>query len=166
MKKILLILLFISSFSFGQDYKLVKSEKSGKVNLIGMTNRSAYQDTNFAWWFNSEYKNYDVDTLSLDSAMVSLEDVMIKIVLGTWCSDSRREVPRFLKILDYLKFPEDKYLLINVDRDKNDLNGSLEALNIQLVPTIIFYKEGNELGRIIESPIESLEKDLVRIVKP
>jgi tetratricopeptide (TPR) repeat protein len=37
------------------------------------------------------------------------------------------------------------------------------GLNIHRVPTIIVYKNGKELQRIVESPVESLEQDLLNI---
>ncbi len=33
------------------------------------------------------------------------QDATITCVLGTWCSDSRREVPRFWKLLDEMDHP-------------------------------------------------------------
>ena len=37
-------------------------------------------------------------------------------------------------------------------------------LDIELVPTFIFYRNGEELGRIVETPEDTLEKDLAEIV--
>ena len=37
--------------------------------------------------------------------------------------------------------------------------------NIVRVPTIIVEQKGNEIGRIIEFPITSLEKDLLTILR-
>ena len=39
-----------------------------------------------------------------------------------------------------------------------------EGLNIEKVPTFIFYKNGIEIGRIIESPEKSIEKDFLKIL--
>jgi thiol-disulfide isomerase/thioredoxin len=87
-------------------------------------------------------------------------------VLGTWCPDSRREVPRFMRILDSLEYPKEQLKIICVDRKKQALNNETDSLNIVYVPTIIFYtKEGVEVGRIIEHPKgETLEEDLEAIL--
>jgi len=37
-------------------------------------------------------------------------------------------------------------------------------LNITNIPTFIFYKNGKEMHRIVESPMESLEKDMLKII--
>jgi thiol-disulfide isomerase/thioredoxin len=142
----------------------VIDQKSGKPVLVGICDRDAFKDTSFAWWFNSEYENYDVDKETLANIKMDNEFHSITIVMGTWCSDSRREVPRFYKILDFLKFPSEKVKLIMVDRKKGAAEVDISSLKIELVPTIIFYNDGLEIGRIIESPKESLEKDLAAIL--
>ena len=38
----------------------------------------------------------------------------------------------------------------------------LEVLN---VPTIIFYRNGNEINRFVELPVNSLESDIAKIIK-
>ncbi len=91
-------------------------------------------------------------------------DYTIKIVMGTWCSDSRREVPRFYKLLDELKLVDEEITLINVDRMKKVPEINMDDLNILLVPTFIIYRGGKEIGRIVETPIETLEKDLLNIL--
>jgi len=41
----------------------------------------------------------------------------------------------------------------------------IDNLDIKRVPTFIIYENGEEIGRIIETPKKSLEKDLEKIVK-
>jgi thiol-disulfide isomerase/thioredoxin len=165
MKALLLFIVVTITVIYSQDkYKAVTDEKSGKVMLVGEITREAFKDTSFAWWYNSEYENYSPDKTILDSVTLKSSDIKFVIVLGTWCSDSRREVPRFFKITDSLKITADRIKLISVDRDKKDLSGKVDSLNIELVPTFIFYKNENEIGRITEAPIETLEKDFNAIV--
>jgi len=166
MNKILLILFFVVSILSAQEKnKMIIDDKSGKPILIGICDREAFSDSNFAWWFNSEYKLYSPEEIIIDSIKNHNNEFAITIVMGTWCSDSRREVPNFYKLLDLLKFPEDKITLINIDRKKDGINTDISKLNIELVPTFIIYINGNEIGRIIETPIESLEKDLLKILE-
>jgi len=164
MKSLLIVFLF-SLVGFAQTINQhVIDQKSGKVMLVGICDREAFQDTSFAWWFNSEYENYDIDKEALAHVKMDTEFHSITIVMGTWCSDSRREVPRFYKIMDFLKFPAEKIKLILVDRKKEAAGVDISSFNIEFVPTIIFYNDGLEIGRIIESPKESLEKDLSAIL--
>lgn len=142
----------------------VFDEKSNNMMLVGESPRKAYQDEDFAIWFNSEYTNYIVNSEALEKSKKNIEGKVIRIVLGTWCPDSRREVPRFIKMLDFLNFPDDKVLFINVDRNKKGLRDEVNGLEINFVPTFIIYENGREIGRIIEKPEVSLEKDLSKIV--
>ena len=46
-----------------------------------------------------------------------------------------------------------------------DLSEGLEeGLDIQRTPTFIFFKNGVEIGRIVETPRDSLENDILKIV--
>ena len=96
--------------------------------------------------------------------MISTDNLTIKVVLGTWCPDSRREVPRFLHVLDLWKFPAEKVTFIGVDNLKLSPVGEYDQLDIQRVPTFILYKNNIEAGRIIENPLTSLEQDIVNIL--
>ncbi|MFA3782518.1 thioredoxin family protein [Melioribacteraceae bacterium 4301-Me] len=166
MKKMLSIFFLIFAVNINAQEKCVTKldEKSGNPMLIGLINREAFADTNYAWWFDAEYKNYNVDSASLEKVIDKLNAYNIVIVMGTWCSDSRREVPRFFKILDYLKFPQEKIKMIAVDRNKKALDREIDKLNIEKVPDFIFYNGATEVGRIVESPKESLEKDISAII--
>lgn len=139
-------------------------EKTNKPMFIGLCDRTAFEDSSFASWFNTEYNDYSVDSSTLDLISTNTDSLFIKIILGTWCGDSREQVPRFLKILDYLRFPTDNLLLIFVDRKKLAGDFDIEDLDIKLVPTIIIYKNQTEIGRIIETPKISLEEDLVDVL--
>jgi thiol-disulfide isomerase/thioredoxin len=159
-------LLFVFSLIITAQQKncLVIDEKSGKPMLIGMCDREAFADTNFAWWFDSEYDNYETSKEEVELLSGKLDSVKIKIIMGTWCSDSRREVPRFFKILDELRFDFAKLEMVCVNREKKALDYEIAPLDIKLVPTFIFYRNGKEIGRIIEVPETSLEADLIKIL--
>ena len=85
--------------------------------------------------------------------------------MGTWCSDSHEQVPRFFKVMDEAGYPADNVRIICVDREKKDGSEDVDSLNIELVPTFIFYKEGIELGRIVETPKQTMEEDIFEILK-
>jgi hypothetical protein len=52
-------------------------------------------------WYYEEFNSYEPDIELLNNLESSggLAGVDITIVMGTWCSDSRREVPRFTSFL-------------------------------------------------------------------
>lgn len=118
-------------------------------------------------WFNTEYKAYKPSAKGVKALkeVDKTADYRIIIVLGTWCSDSRREIPRFFKIVDALGFPQANILTILVDENKNDASGLAKQFTIKYVPTFIFMDaNGKELGRIVEAPAKKLESDWLTII--
>ena len=85
--------------------------------------------------------------------------------MGSWCSDSRQWVPDFFKIMDFIHYPSDSVKIICVNRKLQGRKDEADSLNIEKVPTFIFYRNNKELGRIIEEPKVSLEKDMIGILK-
>ncbi len=140
-------------------------ETDGEEMLLGVCNLDGLKMEPFNTWFQEEYDNYVVDVATLKGLnQEKFEGIEIFIIMGTWCSDSQREVPRFYKILENINFTLDNILMIAVDRSKTVEDVPISRMEIELVPTIIFHKDGEELGRIIESPEESLEKDILKIL--
>ena len=92
----------------------------------------------------------------------------IKLFLGTWCGDSKRESPKLIKILETADFPMEQLEIVALDYRKGlyktSPTGEEKGLNIIKVPTIIFFKDGKEVNRIVESPLETLEQDIAQIV--
>lgn len=162
---ILFFVIIIASLQAQQKNTLITDEKTGKPMLIGFIDRTALVDSNFSSWFDPEFKDYEVDVAALEGVENNLKDISITIVLGTWCSDSHEQVPRFLKILDILNFNQEEGItMIAVDRDKEGQADETDNLDIKAVPTFIIFRNSVEIGRIIETPKESLEKDLASII--
>lgn len=144
--------------------QITVDEKTSKRMLIGLCDRNAFHDTSFVSWFNDEYEKYAVDTSTINLIAEEIQVLKMKIVLGTWCSDSREQIPRLFKILDHIKYSENNIQMFCVDRKKKAGEYDVDDLRIELVPTIIIYKDSEEIGRIIETPKMSLEEDMVDII--
>jgi thiol-disulfide isomerase/thioredoxin len=84
--------------------------------------------------------------------------------MGTWCSDSRRDSPAFFKLMDFLKIKDQKLELIAMTLEKNTPDSLEKGLEIYNIPTFIFKKDGKEINRIVEFPIETIEKDILEIL--
>ena len=132
--------------------------------LVGLSNRFGLEQTPFSEWYHEEYGTYELDNEVMKIIKDNIKNVRIKLFMGTWCRDSKREVPRIYRILDAVSFDKSRLTLINLDRTKSSPKGKEERLNIHHVPTLILYRNGIEIGRIIESPIKSLEKDIAAIL--
>ncbi len=144
--------------------KVSIDEKTGKPMLVGVTERSAFELPDFNSWYNNQYIWYEPDEFILEQIKILSDSIDIQIFMGTWCSDSKREVPRFLKIIDLSEFNHNKLQIINVDRKKNSPSHEERNKNIEFVPTFIINKNGDEIGRIVEFPIITLESDLLNIL--
>ena len=89
----------------------------------------------------------------------------VTVFLGTWCSDSRRAVPRLWSAIDaaggVVPF---KVTYIAVDREKKDPAGQAAKSDIRYVPTFIVVRDGHEVGRIVESSPNGVEADLLALL--
>lgn len=144
----------------------VETTNDGKM-LLGFQTKSQLQKTPYSDWYTQEHADYSMDQKAMaELKKEKLNSYKIVVVLGTWCEDSHREVPRLFKILETLNFPESKLSIIAVNRKYEAPGGEEGVYNIKKVPTIIVEKYGKEIGRITESPPSGyLERDLLEIVK-
>ncbi|SHG43633.1 thioredoxin family protein [Flagellimonas flava] len=169
MKTIIASLFLISTmFTYSQSLNQEILLEDGKQFLLGKIDLEGLQSSPYETWFNSGFDAYQVDQTLVALFKEGLNDHYIKLFLGTWCGDSKREVPRFLKILKAANFPMENIEIVALDRRKGKVKTSPtkeeKGLNIIRVPTMLFYKNGVESNRIVESPITSLEEDIAEIV--
>lgn len=133
--------------------------------FLGYINPARFSQPPHSEWYLKGFEAYQpVQEVIGKLALTDKENLSIKIVMGTWCPDSRREVPRFMKILDLWGFPEEKVTIIGVDNTKIAPIGDYEKLGIERVPTFIILENKVEKGRIIENPVTSLEQDMLNIL--
>ena len=175
MRRILIAILLMSSAynnnSFSSNAvipdslnKEIITERDSIGMLVGLCNRAGLLKMPYDSWFKPVYNDYSVDMKTLKKAKGLLENIRITVFMGTWCGDSREQVPQFYKILDSLHFDESGLTLICLDRDKKSPSDEQKGMNIERVPTMVFYRGTDEIGRIIETPEKILEKDIVRIL--
>ncbi len=143
------ILLFTFAESMSQNNPCGTTPK----HILGGENGSIFQAE-----FNTYVPKMDF-LLKTD-----FDGVLIKVILGDWCEDSQREVPRFMRISEVIpkSMLQIEYFL--VDRDKYCADPAVQELKVPYVPTFIFYRNGAEIGRIVETPEKSLEEDMLLIL--
>ena len=132
--------------------------------LLGIVNQKGFENDNFIEWFKENYNGHILDTLTIKEIKPKLKEVSIKVFMGTWCSDSQREVPALYKVIKEAEFDTANLTMIAVSQEKNTPNQLEKGLNIEYVPTIIFYKNEKEIGRYVELAQETLEKDMLAIL--
>ncbi len=141
-----------------------KPAKKATTMLVGKEDRTALERPPYGNWYNTNYAKYETNYDLIPEITQGLEGVTVTTFMGTWCGDSKRETPRMFKILDNASFNKKDLTLITVDRSKKNPTEYTSGNNIIRVPTFIFKKDGKEIGRIVERPIESLEVDMLKIL--
>ncbi|QMU65679.1 MAG: thioredoxin [Flavobacteriaceae bacterium] len=163
MKKTLFIITVLITFSLtAQEKSIAKKDQDG--NLIGYIKKVSLLDKSYSKWFTKNYDAYKTDKKIIRKIKKKLKKYTIKGFFGTWCGDSKREVPRFYKILEEAAFDMNRLEMIALNRSKKTLDSLQKGYDIIRVPTFIFYKHGKETGRFVEYPVESLEKDMLKIL--
>ncbi len=154
----------------------INSEKKSEINrvvpdtiddgmmLLGVINKDGFKNELFSEWYIENYNGHLLDTTTVEVLIPKLNNVSIKVFMGTWCSDSQKEVPALYKILDAAKYDYSKLDIVAVSHDKDTPDHLEKGMDIQYVPTIIIYKEDKEIGRFVEFAQESLEKDILAII--
>lgn len=133
--------------------------------LLGEFHKEDLMQEPYASWFKPDFESYEPDEKAMKTIKKNIDDYEIKLFMGTWCHDSKRETPRLLKILDEAGFNYDDMTMYAVNYRKQTPSKAEEGLNIHRVPTIIFYKDGKEVNRFVEyAQGESLEEDIAKIV--
>jgi hypothetical protein len=115
--------------------------------------------------WREKYDAYTPDSTQIAVLKSKLgEDLRINIYLGFWCPDSQNNVPPFLKILDSAGIAV-PVRFFNVQRKPvKSIRYFVDQLQVERVPTFIFYRGDKEIGRIIENPMKGLAEDLIEIL--
>lgn len=164
---VLIGLVFLSTTTFSQvkNVKVKDPKLNDQEVMIGYCDKEGLSEGMFGVYFQSQYEMYKPSEKYTEQMKETINNFDITVVFATWCSDSKIQVGRFYKVLDKAGFKDIHLKVIGVNREKNALSVNIKNLNIELVPTFIVFQNGVELGRIVETPKKSLEKDLAKILK-
>lgn len=115
--------------------------------------------------FKQVYENWSPSAEDL-VAMQALAGKELVVIFGLWCGDSKREIPRLLKLLEQSGVALASLQLYTLDRQKVDPEGFGAEYRVEFVPTIIVKANGEELGRFVESAKSgSMALELAAIVR-
>ena len=151
-------------FSCNSSINKKKSGPEEYTDIIGVFERKELANNPHAEWFNQNYSDYNLDKETLNKLKSLFEDIEITVFMGTWCSDSRKEIPVFFKLIDKLRINENSIELIGMTLEKTTPDSLELDQNLINVPTFIFKKDGKEINRIVEFPLETIEKDILEIL--
>jgi hypothetical protein len=149
MRAVYLVLLFCCSFS---SISIAQDTLRGSIDVSVLENTSLYP------WFVSGKKAYQPDSLVLKSLQKQLADHQIIVVGGSWCDDTQYLLPKFYTLFTSEQARNIKLYMVG----KNKTEGP-PGFKIDRIPTFIVIKNDKEVGRIVESAKESIEKDLLKL---
>ncbi|EDP72227.1 putative thioredoxin family protein [Flavobacteriales bacterium ALC-1] len=143
--------------------------KEGKTPyLLGKIDKNGLESENYTTWFTKNHEAYKPNTSITSDISLELKTYSITVFMGTWCGDSKREVPKLYKVLEACDFPMEQLTVVAVSRQADMYKQSPQheevGLNIHRVPTVIFYKNDKEVNRIVEHPVETFEEDIKNII--
>ena len=161
MKK-LLFLFFLCSFSLanGQENEDING------NLIGYIGKSDFLKGKHKDWFLKNYEDYHPNQKIVQKIKKNIKNVSVKAFIGSWCHDSKRELPRFYKIMELTAFDfTNNFQMIGITIGKKTPDNLQKGYAVKHTHTFIFYRDGKEVGRFVEHSRKTIEKDLLRILR-
>jgi tetratricopeptide (TPR) repeat protein len=148
----------------------VLAAQTDGAQLWGKCSLDDFRKAPYSEWYAKNYAEYEPNPAIVGQLKTfNWKDYSVTVFLGTWCGDSRREVPRFVKVLDAVGFPPEAITFIAISAEDSVYKQSAareeRGRHIYRAPTFILSKKGREVNRIVETPAVSLERDLLAILQ-
>lgn len=133
--------------------------------LKGVINRSLIEnDTAFAW-FKNNMKYGQTDAKAVEAFKQNSSKFTIVAFIGTWCRSTHNLLPGFYRLIDKSGYPESQITLIGTNQAKTTVQNLHTQYKIKFVPTFIVFKNGKEIGRVVEyGKYGTVDKELGEIV--
>ena len=159
--------LIFCKASFSQDAQRYENSRDESHICGTFQIEELENDTVFQKWYDKNYADFKVSDKKRNWVK-NLKNTEVDIYLGTWCDDSKKWVPKFVKLWDALGLKRTQLKLIGLydfveGKYKQGPNGEEKNKDIHRVPTFIFKQNGKEIARIVEFPNNDLETDLAQI---
>lgn len=161
------LLLFIA---FCYTLTATAQNKPADRILYGSITTDSLQQAPYDTWYKKNYAAYTTNPAVKETLKAMLQKgIKVEAYFGSWCGDSKRELPRFIKVLDETGFDKNNLRIIATGGSdslyKQSPKGEEKGKGIFRVPVFIVYRNGAEIGRINEFPAETMERDLLTILK-
>jgi thiol-disulfide isomerase/thioredoxin len=156
------IIIAISFLTFLISCATVPKEEkiviTGKFSWTEWKNKSGWEHFTADEYNPGQFLTEQIGEISKSS------NIKYLIFSGSWCGDSKTEVPKLFKLFENARKNSEQIELMGVDREKREPSGIAEQFLIEKVPTLVILKNNSELGRIVEFPTTSWEEDIFKIL--
>ncbi len=133
--------------------------------------REKLNDTIKYPWFKKDYESYKPKSLSWNSIRDNRKHLSFIVIGGSWCDDTHLWLPKFLKTIEGAGVRQKNIRIYGVDRDKKFPGSTRNKTapetdyKVDRVPVFIVLYKDKEIGRITESVRNSVEDDILQILK-
>ena len=148
--------------------QVIKDPKTGQDILYGYCDVSGIKGSVFQEAYIRGLNEYTAHDSTVQAFKPLLQDITFKAFMGTWDVTSQNVVPVLLNVLLNAEFDVTKaeyFELICVDSEMKCDVADPGDFNVTTLPTIILYRKGSEVGRIVGSPAGKMEAVLLEILK-
>jgi len=111
--------------------------------------------------FKKNYDSYEPEAEDIEN-FKKLAGLDFVVFFGLWCHDSQREVPRLLKLIELSKTNVGSIKLIALNTSKELTEKYSHKYQVSNTPTFFVLKNREVIAKMVESPEESITKDLVK----
>ncbi len=158
-------LVLLAFTTYAQQASKIETDSAGNKNLVGKLDMQQLVNDSSFTWFYSGINKYQPDSEWVHYIKYYRDSFRVIVFAGTWDRNSRQLLPSFYRTMINAGYPLNKIMLYGVDHDLHTLNGEAKQYNIKKLPTIIVLYQNEELGRIEEVPVQSIEANLVAILQ-
>jgi hypothetical protein len=141
-------------------------ENNSGLIYKGLITKYLFQNQPLFTWYKQNQESYHPkDSLLTAMSLAAPKKYAIVLFGGSWCDDTQFILSRFFKLQELSGYPDSCIDFFAVDREKKTIGNISAAFQVSRVPTIIVFKEGKEIGRVVEYGISgNWENDLLSLL--
>lgn len=115
--------------------------------------------------FYQQFESSSISQQDIEGLSAIDKNLTLRLLFGSWCHDSEREVPKIIKLVEAAANPNLVLMLTAISSDKLQPESAVARYNLKYTPTLVVIRDGQELGRIIEMPEHSWAADIVALAQ-
>ena len=95
---------------------------------------------------------WDPDSYADAVEALSADGLVFRVWGGDWCGDCRGQLPDFGAALDAADVPEERihHYPVEKEDDGSKIGPLVEEYGIELIPTVVVERDGEEVARYVE----------------
>jgi thiol-disulfide isomerase/thioredoxin len=89
---------------------------------------------------------------TVDILAAHADELVYKVWGGDWCKDCRSQLPDFGAALDAAEVPTEsiEHYAVEKEDDGSKVGPKVEEYGIELIPTVVVERDGEEIARFVE----------------